>query len=110
MSIYSLLSRSNRKDTLLITLTSAHTTSFVSNASTLWNLVRQKLKLYELACIKQSAAKTSLKKLMLKLQCEGDRLASGTESEINVASMLQANRIPDFLYDIIPRWNLYLNV
>ena len=109
MSIYSLLSRSNRKDTLLITPTSAHTTSFVSNASTLWNLVRQKLKLYELACIKQSAAKTSLKKLMLKLQCEGDRLA-WTESEINVASMLQANRIPDFIYDIIPRWNLYLNV
>ncbi len=109
MAIYSLLTRSRRKDTPLITPTLAHSSSFVNNASTLWNLVRQKLKLYDLACIKQSAAKASMKQLMFKLQCEGDKL-TWTESEINVTSMLKSNRIPDFVYELIPRWNQYFIV
>ena len=109
ISIFSLLTLSSRKDTLLITPTLAHSSSFIRNASTLWNLVRQKLKLYDLSCIKPSAIKTSMKQLILKLQCEGDKLA-WVEAEINVISMLKSNRIPGFLYDIIPRWNLYFNV
>ena len=109
MSLYSLLTISSRKDTLLITPTSAHSSSFVSKSCTLWNLVRQKLKLYELAYIKHSAAKASMKQLMLKLQSEGDKLA-WAETEINAISMLKSNRIPDFMYGIIPRWNLYFNV
>ena len=83
MSIYSLLTLLNRKNTLLITPSSAHSSSFLSKSCTLWNLVRQKLKLYELACIKYSAVKASVKKLILKLQSEGDKLA-WAESEINV--------------------------
>ena len=101
MSIYSLFTLSSRKDTLLITPSLAHNSSFISKANTIWNLVRQKLKLYELSCIKPSALKASMKRLVLKLQfeLEGDKLA-WSETEINVISMLKSNCIPDFVYDI----------
>ena len=98
ISLYSLYHQSDRKQTLLILPSNTHDSSFIYRSSQLWNLVRQKLKLYEFSDFKVSKIKISLQRLLFKFQSEGDEIA-WNDSEINVINMLKSNRMPDFIYE-----------
>ena len=71
ISIYSLFSLSNRigKETLL--LTSTPSTSYVSRASTAWNIVRQKLSISELTTT-TSQTKSLMRNIIFSTQNSGE--------------------------------------
>ena len=98
ISLYSLFTRSNRKDTLLITPSSSQ--HFIFKSSDLWNLVRQKLKLFDLSYTKISSFKSLLKKLITNYQKFGDDTV-WNDNELNVKHAFKFNCLPDFQYDTL---------
>ena len=95
ISLYSMFTMSHRKDTLLITPSSSH--GFIHTSSALWNLVRQKFKIYEFSVMKVGSLKTSLKKFVLSCQKTGDIMV-WNDNEINVKNALKSNCLPDYVY------------
>ena len=85
ISLYSHFTRSQRKDTLLIMSSSSH--NFIQRSSELWNLVRQKLKFYELSLISIGTMKASVRKFIVKGQKEGDKM-TWNDNELNVKNTL----------------------
>ena len=95
ISLYSLYIRSTRKESLLITPTSSH--HFIFRSTEIWNLVRQKLKINDLACTKFGTIKSSLKRLIIKYQKFGDPIEWNT-NELDVKCALKFNCRPDLEY------------
>jgi hypothetical protein len=95
ISLYSLYIRSTRKESLLITPTHSH--HFIFKSSEIWNLVRQKLKITDLNCVKFGTMKTSLKSLITKYQKFGDYV-EWNNNELDVKCALKFNCLPDFQY------------
>ena len=93
ISLYSLFTRSARKDTLLIKPQSSH--HFISNAADLWNLVRQKLQVVDLSLTKIGAFKVAVKSLILKYQKIGD-LSVWNDNELDIRQAVTYNCLPDF--------------
>ena len=95
ISLYSLYIRSTRKESLLITPTSSH--HFIFRSTEIWNLVRQKLKINDLACTKFGTIKSSLKRLIIKYQKFGDPI-EWNNNELDVKCALKFNCRPDLEY------------
>ena len=68
-SLSDYFTRSLRKETTLITAFPTH--DFISRSTKIWNTIAPKLKLIDYS-YKISAAKSSLKRMLLKTQCSGD--------------------------------------
>ena len=94
-SLYSLFTISNRKETLLITPSSSH--GFIHRASALWNLIRQKVKLFDFSLVKVSSLKNTCKNLINAYQKQGDEMV-WNDNEINVRNALKSNCKPDYEY------------
>lgn len=97
ISLYLSYNRSTRKDTLLIL--PRYSCHFILKSSEVWNLVRQKLKIYDLSLAKLGSLKSSLKNLIAKYQKFGDPLV-WNDNELDVKRALRFNCLPDFQYDV----------
>jgi hypothetical protein len=93
ISLYSLFTISRRKESLLITPSSSH--DFIHRSSTLWNLVRQKFKIFDFAG-SIGTFKTQLKNFILKTQKTGDNL-TWNNSEIDIRNSIVPNYPPNFV-------------
>ena len=69
LSLSDYFARSSRKETTLITAFPTH--DFISRSTKIWNTIAPKLKLIDYSH-KISAAKSSLKRMLLATQCSGD--------------------------------------
>ena len=95
ISLHSLYTRSNRKETILITPSTSH--HFVYKSSEIWNLVRQKLKILDLSQTNIGSMKSSLRKLIEKSQKDGEPM-TWNDNELNIKNALRSNCLPDFQY------------
>ena len=95
ISLYLLFTTSHRKDTLLITPSSSH--DFVHRSSTLWNLVRQKFKIFEFSLISIGILKTQSKSFMLNCQKTGD-FTVWNDNEIDARNALKSNCLPEYIF------------
>lgn len=68
-SLTDYFTKSLRKETTLITAFPTH--DFISRSTKIWNIIAPRLKLTDYS-YKISAAKSSLKRMLLKTQCSGD--------------------------------------
>ena len=94
-SLYSSFTLSNRKETLLITPSSAH--GFIHRSSALWNLIRQKIKLFDFSLVKIGTLKNTCKKLITNFQKLGDEMV-WNDNEIDAKNALKFNCKPDYSY------------
>ena len=93
-SLYSSFTLSNRKETLLITPSSSH--GFIHRASALWNLIRQKVKLFDFSLMNIGSYKNTCKKLMIAYQKVGDEMV-WNDNELDIKNSLKSNSKPDYI-------------
>ncbi len=97
MCLYDLYTLSERKDTLLITSSIPSNVGFIFRSSTIWNIVRQKIKLTEFSEVKTSALKNCMKELIMKFQMDGDP-RSWKGCEMDVTDCFKSTAKPEFYY------------
>ena len=97
ISIYDGYTLSNRKETLLTPPFNAHESSFINRTTRLWNIIRQKLRIFDFSEVKPSQLKSRLRSVIGSLQKEGDAQA-WRDTEINVLSTLATPAGPEFAH------------
>ena len=95
ISLCSLFTISPRKETLLITPSSSY--DFIHRSSALWNLVRQKFKIFEFSLMNIGTLKGLFKNLMFSCQKMGDIMV-WNDNEIDAKNALKSNCLPDYVY------------
>ena len=93
ISLYTSFTTSGRKETLLITPSSSH--GFIHRSSTLWNLVRQKFKIYEFSAMSIGALKSRFKNFISDCQKSGDIIV-WKDNEIDAKNALKFNCLPEY--------------
>ena len=72
-----------------------HDSSFINRTTKLWNIIRQKLKIFNFSEIKLSQIKSRLRSVIGSIQKEGDA-QSWRETEINALSTLATPAAVEF--------------
>ncbi len=95
ISIYDSYTISDRKDTLLTPPVKTHDSSFINRTTRLWNIIRQKLKIFNFSEVKLGQVKSMLRSVIGSIQKEGDAQA-WRETEIDVMSTLATPSAVEF--------------
>ncbi len=95
ISIYDSYTISDRKDTLLTPPVKTHDSSFINRTTRLWNIIRQKLKIFNFSEVKLGQVKSRLRSVIGSIQKEGDAQA-WRETEIDVMSTLATPSAVEF--------------